>query len=83
MSHPTMMAWKWPIKGTSFDSVLIIVPRSSQRPKRKKHFPRLSDIDKAKLKNKPYAEREKAFDRESSRQGGRRVTSIDLVDENT
>jgi len=60
-----------------------ITPRSSQRPKRKKHFPRLSDIDKAKLKNKPYAEREKAFDRESLRQGGRRVTSIDLVDENT
>jgi len=60
-----------------------VTPRSNQRPKRQRNFPNLSEIEKAKLKNKPYAEREKAFDRESLRQGGRRVTSIDLVDENT
>ena len=48
------------------------------RPKRERsRFPGLSEIDKAKLKNRPYKEREKAF--KSLKRDDEKETSIDLT----
>ena len=52
------------------------------RPRRKKpEFPNLSEIDKAKLKNLPSEEREKAYRKIKKKEGEEKLTSIDLTDD--
>lgn len=54
---------------------------TNTRPRRKKpEFPNLSEIDKAKLKNLPSEEREKAY-RKIKKKEEEKLTSIDLTDD--
>ena len=54
---------------------------TNTRPRRKKpEFPNLSEIDKAKLKNLPSEEREKAY-RKMKKKEEEKLTSIDLTDD--
>ena len=55
---------------------------TNTRPRRKKpEFPNLSEIDKAKLKNLPSEEREKAYRKIKKKEEEEKLTSIDLTDD--